>query len=574
MARGNIDSDQIQDAAKHGGSAQLQTSDGTGVAGNLPKFAADGSLTDSGVAAGGGSGTVTSVGLSTDAPWLTVGSSPVTGAGTITLDRTTGEPANEVLATPDGSSGVVGLRALVAADIPALAESKITNLTTDLAGKVPTTRNINTTAPLTGGGDLSADRTLAISNVTGDTGSGGEAGAVPAPGAGDAAAGKFLKADGTWEVPSGGGGSGSGFAFGGDGSDGAVDLDGTNTYAAFTSTSGSAPNKVYTLTRDVYATTLTVEASKTLITGNFRIFCKTSLTVSGTIHNNGQAGGQGGSSVGTSAGSAGSGGTASATGTFSSTSLVNPYQSAVATAGVAGKTASTGAGTAGASGNIAVGAASNAQSVSFTDGLAGTAGGAGGTSGSNAGGGVGGAGSHATGTPAFSPPREPSQALTLRQTTGTQTQATYSSGPSYGGGGSGGSGAGDGTNAGGGSGGSGGCGGGAGNIVIAAPTITVNTGGTISANGGTGGQGGNGGNGAAGNASGGGGGAGGSGGQGGLLILIYHSLSNSGTISAAGGSPGTHGTGGNKATGGTGNNGSNGSDGNAGQNGTVIEIAL
>ena len=29
-----------------------------------------------------------------------------------------------------------------------------------------------------------------------------ESGAVPAPVAGDAAAGKFLKADGTWEVPS------------------------------------------------------------------------------------------------------------------------------------------------------------------------------------------------------------------------------------------------------------------------------------------------------------------------------------------------------------------------------------
>lgn len=30
-----------------------------------------------------------------------------------------------------------------------------------------------------------------------------ESGAVPAPAAGDAAAGKYLKADGTWEVPSG-----------------------------------------------------------------------------------------------------------------------------------------------------------------------------------------------------------------------------------------------------------------------------------------------------------------------------------------------------------------------------------
>ncbi len=39
--------------------------------------------------------------------------------------------------------------------------------------------------------------------VVGDTGSGGTKGLVPAPGAGDAAAGKFLKADGTFAVPAG-----------------------------------------------------------------------------------------------------------------------------------------------------------------------------------------------------------------------------------------------------------------------------------------------------------------------------------------------------------------------------------
>jgi hypothetical protein len=42
---------------------------------------------------------------------------------------------------------------------------------------------------------------------TGDTGSGGSVGLVPAPAAGDTAAGKYLKADGTWAAPSGGGGS-------------------------------------------------------------------------------------------------------------------------------------------------------------------------------------------------------------------------------------------------------------------------------------------------------------------------------------------------------------------------------
>lgn len=67
--------------------------------------------------------------------------------------------------------------------------------------KASATRMISTTAPLTGGGDLSANRTLGISNFTGDSGSGGTTGAVPAPAAGDAAAGKFLKSDGSWAAP-------------------------------------------------------------------------------------------------------------------------------------------------------------------------------------------------------------------------------------------------------------------------------------------------------------------------------------------------------------------------------------
>jgi hypothetical protein len=84
-----------------------------------------------------------------------------------------------------------------------IAESDVTGLTADLAAKADDSRLINTTAPLTGGGDLSADLTLAIDAFTGDSGSGGAKGAVPAPAAGDAAAGKFIKADGTWAVPPG-----------------------------------------------------------------------------------------------------------------------------------------------------------------------------------------------------------------------------------------------------------------------------------------------------------------------------------------------------------------------------------
>jgi hypothetical protein len=47
----------------------------------------------------------------------------------------------------------------------AIAQSKIANLTTDLAGKVPTTRAVNTTDGLKGGGALSGDLTLQLTTT-------------------------------------------------------------------------------------------------------------------------------------------------------------------------------------------------------------------------------------------------------------------------------------------------------------------------------------------------------------------------------------------------------------------------
>ena len=51
-----------------------------------------------------------------------------------------------------------------------------------------------------------AQLTADLSAFTGDSGSGGAKGLVPAPIAGDAAGGKFLRADGSWAAPAGGGG--------------------------------------------------------------------------------------------------------------------------------------------------------------------------------------------------------------------------------------------------------------------------------------------------------------------------------------------------------------------------------
>lgn len=94
------------------------------------------------------------------------------------------------------------------ADPVTLSQAQITNLSTDLASKTPQTRTIATSSPLSGGGDLSGNRTLSVSDFTGDSGAGGTRGTVPAPAAGDAAADKYLHADGSWSTVVASGGSG------------------------------------------------------------------------------------------------------------------------------------------------------------------------------------------------------------------------------------------------------------------------------------------------------------------------------------------------------------------------------
>jgi hypothetical protein len=64
-----------------------------------------------------GAGTVTSVAMTVPS-WLTVSGSPITAAGTLAVTATGSLTANSFLATPNGSSGALGVRAIVGADLP------------------------------------------------------------------------------------------------------------------------------------------------------------------------------------------------------------------------------------------------------------------------------------------------------------------------------------------------------------------------------------------------------------------------------------------------------------------------
>jgi hypothetical protein len=86
----------------------------------------------------------------------------VASSGNLTLTFNNQGP-NVVFAGPSGlPSGTPTFRSLIAADLPNIPESQVTNLVSDLAGKLSSARNVNTTLPLQGGGTLTGDLTLSL----------------------------------------------------------------------------------------------------------------------------------------------------------------------------------------------------------------------------------------------------------------------------------------------------------------------------------------------------------------------------------------------------------------------------
>lgn len=108
------------------------------------KINVDGSIN---IMGGGGTGTCTSVDVSVPS-WLTSSGGPITTSGTIAITGTS-QAQNLFLASPNGSSGAMTPRTIVAADIPTLNQN-----TSGSAATVAT--NANLTGPITSTGNATA----------------------------------------------------------------------------------------------------------------------------------------------------------------------------------------------------------------------------------------------------------------------------------------------------------------------------------------------------------------------------------------------------------------------------------
>lgn len=355
----------------------------------------------------------------------------------------------------------------------------------------------------------------------------------------------------------------------GDGGDGAGVADGSTAVPGMT-LSGS----IYTLTRDIYLTDLTISTGIIIKTNGYRIFGIGTLTMNGTaqIQRNGNAGTSGGNASQNIGGSAGAGGAALADGY-----LKGSQAGGNGAAGANGDSTSVGGSRTAQPGNPGSNGSNTNNSIGTNASSAGSGGGGG--SGFNGGGSSGGAsGSSGTATLANVKLSASWHLYPLLDVSSTGSTVKYDNSASPGGAGSG---AGGGPfvynaadNQGGGGGGSGGSGSGGGIIAIYFKNIVIGASASITSNGGAGGNGGNGGTAhtSAGNTGGGGGGGSAAGGNGGIIVLIYNSLTNNGVISVSGGAHGTHGVGAPGNVGGSA--GSDGTDGADGSAGTIFEFQL
>lgn len=268
----------------------------------------------------------------------------------------------------------------------------------------------------------------------------------------------------------------TGFGLAGDGSDGVINFDGTNTRLGLAPSSGA-----YSLTRDIYlADGSQISGSAVIKTRNFRIFCSGTLTVgaSASIIADGGAGNNAAAGAGTG-------------------SSPSPFYAASGNGGAGHPTGSgAGAGTAGTAVTSSVGGAGGAGGIA---------------SGSGTGGGTAGATAAAPAANDGTLPRNYVAAV----------HGYFGGSGAFLRGGAGGSGGSNATSS------TGGGGGGGGGIVLIVARVLVNNG-TVTSKGGAGGNGSGAGTGA----------GGGGGGGGGAVMIVCGSSSTIGTLTVTGGAGG------------------------------------
>lgn len=178
---------------------------------DFSKFAA---LTSGNVLVGNGSNVATSVAISGDISLSNAGVVAIASGVIVNADVNASAAIDfSKLASLTSAHILVGSAGNVTTDVAVTGDVTITNagVTAIGANKVTLAQQATmATASFLGRNTagtgnvevLSATTSTAILNgMVGDSGSGGTKGLVPAPASGDAAAGKYLKADGTWAAP-------------------------------------------------------------------------------------------------------------------------------------------------------------------------------------------------------------------------------------------------------------------------------------------------------------------------------------------------------------------------------------